>query len=205
MVGIVVAGGNGARLGGAKPVAQVAGRSLLDRALDALRQVTPELAVVAKGDTPLPPLGPEVALWLEPEHDHHPRHGIVHALERAAGRSVLVLAVDLPLITPGALRRLVEAASGSLAAIAASHGRLQPLCGVYDPGALAVLADAAPDEPLNATVARLEPVVVALHDETELTNVNAPVDLARAAAILASRTGGSVTTATTACSRPADR
>ena len=190
MLGVVIAGGRGARLGGSKALAALAGRPLLDWALDALRPVAGQLAVVAKAGTRLPPLPPSVAVWHEPPADHHPRHGLVHALQRAAGASVVVLAVDLPLVTPASLEALVAAAEGRLAAIASARERRQPLCGVYATGALPVLLAAVPDEPLTATVARLAPAVVEVVDPAELTNVNTRDDLARAAALLRRLGGG---------------
>ena len=184
-MGVVVAGGRGARLGGAKATVALAGRPLLTWALDALRPVASELAVVAKEGTPLPELPAGVALWHEPASGHHPRHGLVHALERAAGRSVVALAVDLPLVAPATLRRLVDAADARPAPVATAGGRPQPLCAVYAPAALGVLATAAAGERLTVTVDRLHPVLVEPADPVELANVNTPEDLARVAALVA--------------------
>jgi molybdopterin-guanine dinucleotide biosynthesis protein A len=67
--------------------------------------------------------------------------------------------------------------------VARSEGRIQPLCAVYAPAALDVLAAAPDDEPLIRTVERLRPAVVDVEPEV-LHNVNAPADLERAAALL---------------------
>jgi len=66
-----------------------------ENTLEALRAALGEVVVVAKRSTPLPEL--DVPVWIEPDEPRHPRAGIVHALERARGRSVLACAADLPL------------------------------------------------------------------------------------------------------------
>jgi molybdopterin-guanine dinucleotide biosynthesis protein A len=176
--GVVIAGGLGTRLGGAKATAPLAGRPLVAHGLAALRAVCERVAVVARPDTPLPgDLG--VPVWLEaPDAPRHPRTGLVTALERA--EVVLVLAVDLPLVPPAFLARL--AAAGAVA-------ESQPLCGAYARATdLAALRAAPADEPLRATVARLgRPELAA--PPGALLNVNTPADLERAAMVLDGRPG----------------
>ena len=170
-------------MGGEKAAALLGGATLLDRALAALRPVCARLAVVAKAETALPPLPPDVELWIEATEERHPRHGIVEAVRRT-GRPVLVLAVDLPLVPRPLLEELAATvAAGAPAAVARAGGRSQPLCAAYAPEALAVLEAASPDEPLTRTVERLGPVAVET-EERFLLNVNTPDDLARAAARL---------------------
>ena len=172
----MLAGGRGARLGGAKATALLEGRPLAAHAVTALRAVTDDVVVVAKAGTPLPDdLG--VPVWHDDAGaDFHPRHGLVTALRRAGGAAVLVLAVDLPRITPDDLHR-IAAADGT--AVARAAGRLQPLCARYAPEALARLEAAPPDEPLTRTVERLRPQLVDV-PERSLLNVNTPEDLGAA-------------------------
>jgi molybdopterin-guanine dinucleotide biosynthesis protein A len=174
----VLAGGRGARLGGAKATAELEGEPLAAHAVRALRAAVGEVVVVAKPDTALPDLG--VPVWHDDEgaDGFHPRHGIVAALRGAAGAPVLVLAVDLPRVTPDDLQRLLGAGAGGTA-VARAEGRLQPLCALYAPGALAVLEAALPDERLTTTVERLGPAIVDVPARS-LLNVNTPADLADA-------------------------
>jgi molybdopterin-guanine dinucleotide biosynthesis protein A len=53
VLGVVLAGGRGSRLGGAKPTAELAGRPLISYPLAALAEAGLEAAVVAKPDTDL--------------------------------------------------------------------------------------------------------------------------------------------------------
>ena len=172
----MLAGGRGARLGGAKATALLDGRPLAEHAIAALRAVTGDVVVVAKAGTPLPDdLG--VPVWHDDaEADFHPRHGLVTALRHADGAAVLALAVDLPRVTPDDLHRIAAAGGTS---VARAGGRLQPLCARYAPDALDALEAAPPDEPLTRTVERLRPHLVDV-PERSLVNVNTPEDLAAA-------------------------
>jgi molybdenum cofactor guanylyltransferase len=177
-IGVILAGGLGRRIGGDKAVVTLCGRPLISYPLQAMGNATPDLAVVAKSDTRLPSL-PGVDVWIEPEQPRHPLVGIVHALERAAGRPVLVCAADMPLITAAALRSLAEADPGGAPAVVARGERgLQPQLGLYLPAAAPALAQAAKasDQPLRAVVSALGPVLVQV-PERVLFNVNTPDDL----------------------------
>lgn len=187
-IGIVLAGGAGRRMGGGKARVELHGIPLLAFPVAALRTVLAEVVVVAKPDSALPPLA-GVPVWTEPQEPRHPLAGIVHALERADGRPVLICAGDLPFVTPALVERLVAApADGRPAVVPRAGGRLQPLLARYLPAAHAPLAAAlaAPDGsgPLRELVAALDPRVVEVTDERSFFNVNAPEDLLTAAAWL---------------------
>jgi len=176
VIGAVLAGGRGERLGGDKALALLSGRPLVEHVLHALRAVADEVVVVAKPHTALPDLGVEV--WHDEEPEHHPRNGIVTALRRADGAPVVVCAVDLPYAGPALA--LVATVAGAPTAVARAGGRLQPLCARYGADALAPLDAAAPGEPLTRTVERLGPAIVEV-PRTSLINVNTPDDLDDAA------------------------
>jgi molybdopterin-guanine dinucleotide biosynthesis protein A len=179
-IGVVLAGGRATRMGGDKATVELAGRPLLAWPLDAMRTALDHVVVVAKAGTVLPPL--DVEVWVEPDEPAHPRAGLVHALERARGRSILACAGDLPLVSPPLVRRLAGAdAGGAAAVVPRAAGRLQPLLARYEPAALDRLRAAPPGEALTATVAALHPHVVDLDDGTPLFNVNTPEDLAEVA------------------------
>jgi molybdopterin-guanine dinucleotide biosynthesis protein A len=183
-LGAVLAGGRGSRLGGAKATAEVGGRPLLAWALDALRAAVPDVVVIAKPATPLPPCDAPVHRD-EPE-DFHPRHGIVSALRRAAGRPVCVVPCDMPLVPPALLEVLLDVvADGAPAAVPRSEGRLHPLCAAYAPSALAPLEAADPDEPLTLTLERLGAVVLGADAAAgRMLNVNTRADLGVAEILL---------------------
>jgi molybdopterin-guanine dinucleotide biosynthesis protein A len=182
-IGVVLAGGLGRRIGGAKAVVQLGGRPLISYPLAAMRAAVGEVAVVAKADTVLPALD-GVAVWIEPASPRHPLVGIVHALRRAGGRPVLVCAADLPFVTAAALTQLALAdPQGTPAVIASSaRGGPQPLLGCYQPTAAGLLAAAAltATGPVRAAVGAIGPRLLELADGRVLFNVNSEADLARA-------------------------
>jgi molybdopterin-guanine dinucleotide biosynthesis protein A len=184
VIGAVLAGGQGSRLGRrSKPAAELAGRPLIWYPLAALREVCERVAVVCKRGTKLPPLD-QAERWDEPDKPRHPLTGIVHALEHADGEPVLVCAADMPFVTADACRTLLAAPQKSLAVVAAAEGVLQPTFGVYAPQALETLTEAEPDASLTSTVERLNPTRVAFPMRL-VQSVNTPEDLAEAERLLA--------------------
>src|SRR4051794_3867329 len=179
MIGAVLAGGRGRRLGGSKPAVQLAGRPLAFYAAAALAGVCDRVALVSKPHSELPDL-PGVERWNEPEEPHHPLTGIVHALERAGG-PVLVCAADMPFVTTDALRTLLQGAGGAEApaVVAVADGVLQPVLGLYAPAALDTLREAEADAPLTEAVEALDPARVALPPAL-VCSIDTPEELAEA-------------------------
>ncbi|MBA3261589.1 MAG: NTP transferase domain-containing protein, partial [Thermoleophilaceae bacterium] len=132
MVGALLAGGSGSRLGrGSKPAVLVGGRPLASYPAQALAAVCERVVVVCKRDTELPDL-PGTERWDEPDEPRHPLAGIVHALVTAGG-PVLVCAADMPFVTADACRTLLQAAGASSAVVATAEGVLAPTLGLYAP------------------------------------------------------------------------
>jgi molybdopterin-guanine dinucleotide biosynthesis protein A len=182
VLGAVLAGGAGRRLGGGKALAPLGGRPLIAWPLDALRATGVEAVVVAKPDTELPPLGVDVVR--ETETLRHPLAGVVAALDHAGGRRVLVVGADMPFVTPDVLRLLATVAADAEVVVARAGGRLHPLCARYGPGVRGELAAAlAAQAPMRATVAALAATELDVAEDL-LFNVNSPADLAAAEARL---------------------
>jgi molybdenum cofactor guanylyltransferase len=184
MVGAVLAGGRGRRLGGGKPSTELAGRPLASYAAAALAGVCDRVALLCKRGEEAPEL-PGVERWDEPDEPRHPLTGIVHALERAGG-PVLVCAADMPFVTTDALRTLLQGAGGAEApaVVAVADGVLQPVLGLYAPAALASLREAEDGAPLSRTVESLDPARVALPPAL-VRSVDTPEELAEAEELLA--------------------
>ncbi|MEA2478937.1 MAG: molybdenum cofactor guanylyltransferase [Thermoleophilaceae bacterium] len=184
MIGILLAGGAGRRLGGrSKAAIEVGGRPLAAYPAAALAGVCDRVAFVAKPGSELPRL-PGVERWDEPPEPRHPLVGIVHALEHA-GEAVLVCAADMPYVTPDACATLLGGAGGggAAAAVAIADGVLQPLFAVYAPAALEPLRGAGAEGRLTGAVEALGPARVALPPRV-VRSVNTPEELAEAEAEL---------------------
>lgn len=187
-VGVVLAGGQGRRLGGDKAIVELEGRPLVLYPLEALHEVCDTVAVVAKRDTLLPPLAGLADLWIEPDLPRHPLVGVAHALHLAAGRPVLAVAVDLPCLDGPTLRRIAQADPAGAAVVAPRvHGRLQPLCALYTPLALAGLEALDPEARATDVIEALGTREVDVDDPAAFLNVNRPEDLIQAAVTLSGR------------------
>jgi molybdopterin-guanine dinucleotide biosynthesis protein A len=150
VVGAILAGGLGTRIGGAKAARELRGRPLAAYPAVVLAEVCTRVAIVAKAGSELPRLE-GVERWDEPDEPRHPAAGIAHALERA-GEPVLVCAADMPFVTAEACRALIAAAPAL-----AANDRLQPLLAVYAPEAVPTLRAAAEaGQPLTRAVESLE-------------------------------------------------
>src|SRR6266540_2123777 len=190
VMGAVLAGGSGSRLGGSKATVQLGGRPLIAYALDAIEKTGLDVVVVAKRDTPLPPLA--VPIWYERDEPVHPALGITTVLQRAPTESVLVVGCDMPFVTTELLAHL--ASLPYPLAMPSAGGRIHPLIGLYARGlATAFAFSLGRDQALQQTVAELGPHLI---DESELEqfgdperllfNVNTPEDLERAGELLRS-------------------
>jgi molybdopterin-guanine dinucleotide biosynthesis protein A len=182
VIGVILAGGSGRRMGGAKATVRLHGRPLISYALEAVWRGLGAAVVVAKADTELPDL-PGVTVWIEPEEIRHPLIGVRYALEMADGRPILACAADLPFVTPRLIRELAQGARRAPALIACSGDQIQPLLGWYHPRALAQLRrfDPASGAPVREAVSRMAPDRLEVDPEL-LFNVNTPSDLLQASA-----------------------
>ena len=190
-VGVVLAGGASSRMGRDKALLGLSGSSLVERAAAKLAAVCYEV-LLADG-------GRETLAGHRSVADHPargPAAGILGAAAAAPGASLLVLACDLPLV-PVPLLELLAAAPPDVAWMVPRHaGRVEPLCALYRPPALAALAarvsrgDLAPHrlaDGVELAVRYLDgPELAGLGDpHTLFLNVNRPDDLRRAEAHLA--------------------
>ena len=150
---MLLAGGLGRRLGGDTPKARVmcAGRSLLDRALATLAALCDAVVVVAPGDMELGELATpgagrdvqrDVKRIADPPGAAGPLAGLVAGLGADAFDDALVLAVDMPLLTPETLTALRALRGEASAVLPAPGGITQPLAAWYTARAFAPLAAA---------------------------------------------------------------
>jgi molybdopterin-guanine dinucleotide biosynthesis protein A len=182
MIGVLLAGGRGSRLGDrSKASIEVAGRPLAAYPAAALVAVCERVAFVAKPGSDLPRLT-GIERWDEPEEPRHPVVGIVHALEQA-GEAVLVVGADMPYVTPDACASVIAGGGVAPAAVAVAGGVVQPLFAVYAPAALESLRAAPADGRLTDMVEALRPGRVALPPGI-VRSVNTAEDLAEAEAEL---------------------
>jgi molybdopterin-guanine dinucleotide biosynthesis protein A len=161
----VLAGGKSARMGSDKAFLELAGRSLLARALDLARAVTGEVRIV--GDPEKFAAFGKVVPDIYPARG--PLGGIHAALSFSSTDRNLILAVDLPFIAESFLLYLIAEAQSSDAVITvpSAAGHFHPLCAVYRKAFLPT-AERALAEARNKLEALLSEVPVRVISEEQL-------------------------------------
>src|SRR5262245_25473090 len=205
-LGVLVAGGLGARLGAGAPKALVpiGGMTLLERALATLAPVSDELVVAAPAGVALPiPAGIRACGGGAPRRADDrpgargPLAGMVAGFAAARFARALVLGVHSPLMTPRFLAALLERLAAHPAVVPAPGGIAQPLAAAYAPAAAATLAtcheagEAAPTRALASLAARLlgEDEIAGMPGGLEcLFNLNTAADRIEAERRLKART-----------------
>jgi molybdopterin-guanine dinucleotide biosynthesis protein A len=131
----VLAGGKSSRMGTDKAFVTLGGshldgRTLLARALDVARSITPEVHIVGDADK-FAAFAPTVADIFP---NCGPLGGIHAALLSSHTDLNLILAVDVPFVSPTLLQYLIECARNSASStvtVAHAGGGWQPLCAIY--------------------------------------------------------------------------
>lgn len=160
--GVVLAGGASARFGGApKGLQPVGGRRVLDRVLDALRPMT-EAQLLVSNDPSAPGWMPDIPVV----HDVLPARGSlvgIHAALAHSGTPVLVVAWDMPFVTPALLGALRARGEDSLGAVVPRGPQgIEPCCAYYvqDDAAIAERQIASGELRLSAFLAALPRVTM---------------------------------------------
>ena len=194
--GVVLAGGHSRRMGRDKCALELGGRSLLQRAVDALEVVCGEVAVVRAPEQPPPASSSTRPLrQLEDElADGGPLAGIAAGLAATEAEVAIVVACDAPFLQPGLLRLLVgRALEGAPLVVPEHEGRPQLLCSAWRRDALPAVRERL-EAGVRAVGSMLELPGVALLQPREwadadpegrsFVNVNALEDLERALELL---------------------
>ncbi|HEY1660077.1 MAG TPA: molybdenum cofactor guanylyltransferase [Candidatus Sulfotelmatobacter sp.] len=138
LAAFILAGGKSSRMGTDKAFLEHGGRTLLSHALELARLLTPDVFVVGSRE--------KFERYSPVIEDVFPGQGPlagIHAALRSSSADLnLMIAVDMPLLSPKFLRYLVDRARSSTATVTVPRagGRWYPLCAVYRP-AFAVLAE----------------------------------------------------------------
>ena len=143
---IVLAGGKSTRLGRDKASEVLAGKSLLQHALDACDGLASRFVIVVAQHQRLPDLSTDTPVQIV--EDAYPETGplgaiytglitlrdtppATAALTDESSDIALVVACDMPLLQPALLRELLRLASDRDAAVPIREGQPEPLCAVY--------------------------------------------------------------------------
>ena len=175
-------------MGEPKAMVELAGRPLVARVVATVGSAGLEPVVVAKPDSPLPPL--DCRVLSEPSEPRHPLNGLLTALRASAGRGIVAIAGDMPLVPAKLLTWLAQIEHPL--AVCEVGGRLEPLLGRYSPTVIDRLSEVlGQDLAMRDAIAALDPHIVG---EAELArfgeparivfSVNSPADLTTAEGLL---------------------
>ena len=184
----VLAGGAGRRMGGDKPRRRLNGLRLLDHVLDKAHALAGPVILVVRD--PAQADGFAETVVLDAPAIDGPLAGLLAALVWAADAGfdqVLTLACDMPRVPEDLLSRLQSALTAEAGvAVAASGGRLHPVCALWRITAVPVLRRRAHEgrlslQGLSEAVGR---VIVdwPAEDDDAFVNINTIADLALAEA-----------------------
>jgi molybdopterin-guanine dinucleotide biosynthesis protein A len=185
--GVILAGGNASRYGGApKGLERVGGRRIIDRVYEVLALTVDDVLLIAND--------PDATRWLPGvrcERDIRVGAGSlggIHAALVHAGRPVLLVAWDMPFVPAGLLAALRETGATADVAVPESGSRrgVEPLCAYYDPVCVPAIERRLDTGDLRVVgffddvkVARVEAAVVARFGDPSVIfmNVNSPDEL----------------------------
>lgn len=180
---IILAGGEGRRMGGDKPTRLLGGRTLLDRAIEGARRWSDRIVIAARDGDQVGATDYEVLL--DPPSVGGPLAGLVSA--RKLGRElVLTVPCDMPFLPADLAGRLRDALGDRGAALAASGGRVHPVCGLWRSDRLSELAGyLATGRRSVIGFSELLDYAAVEWEEAAFININTPAELATAEARLA--------------------
>ena len=128
----VLAGGDGSRIGGGKPLIRLGGRTLIERAFDRARSWSNQVVVVIRSREQL---GEHDLPWIADAGGMEgPLAGLAAALEwacRLGADALLTIPCDMPFLPGDLATRLQDEAGEHDAAVAASAGELHPVCSLW--------------------------------------------------------------------------
>jgi molybdopterin-guanine dinucleotide biosynthesis protein A len=191
LFGVILAGGEGRRMGGAdKALLPLGGETLVARAIDRLAPQVERLAISANGD---PARFAGLGLDVLPDDERRgPLSGVLAALDWAApagASAVVTVAVDTPFFPCDLAPRLAlaaETAAGGVA-LARSGGDDHPTFGLWPVGlrdALRVFLESGAKASVRAFADMQGAARAGFPDDGAFGNLNTPEDLARAEAQL---------------------
>jgi molybdopterin-guanine dinucleotide biosynthesis protein A len=182
---VILAGGEGRRIGGGKPLKRFGGERLVDRAVTVARGWSDRVAVAIRDRSQV---GAVPADLIADEEVPGPLGGLISGLKFASDQErefVLAIPADMPFLPADLLDRLHEAIGEEGCALAESGGHVHPVCSLWRAGAAAQAESYATSggRSLRGLAASLGFVTVEwpVEPADPFFNINTSKDLAEAA------------------------
>lgn len=185
----ILAGGQGRRIGGGKPLRVLGGETLLSRAVKQARQWSDEIAVVVRSVDQLGDA--EATMIADRTGIDGPLAGVAAALEWASdtnAEAVLTIPTDMPFLPRDLGQRLEQARPPRQVGLASSGGHTHPVCALWPVSALRELPSfiGSGSASLRRFADHIGCVVIDWASEPfdPFFNINCPQDLAQAERLL---------------------
>ena len=192
----ILIGGRSSRFKADKMFAELAGRTLVERALDAVRKsLSPSRITMVAGTAAefgIQAIVAGVPFIHDLYEDRGPIGGLHAALSYAQTKWIFILACDYPFVSAELIRLLEGKISDEFGVVAPEQrdGRLQPLCAFYQVQAARsiveniLLQTSKLPPPMHEIVSKLSPRVVRFEEYADVVgpseafiNINTPEDL----------------------------
>lgn len=186
---VILAGGEGRRIGGGKPAKVVAGQRLIDRALGSAREWSSRVAVAVRDAAQVEPV--DVPIVADAPNLAGPLAGLLSAFRFGASAGcefVITIPADMPFLPADLPERLRSAIGNRQCALASSGGHLHPVCGLWRTAALdemdGYLKSGKRSVKGFAALLGFTAVEWAIGEIDPFLNINTPADLSRAEQLL---------------------
>ena len=130
---VILAGGEGRRLGGGKPLRLLGGEQLIDRAVRKARIWSATLAVAVRDAAQV--RGSKVEVIQDRWDVEGPLGGMASALQFALARYcelILTIPADMPFLPDDLLNRLAAAIADQSCVLSSSGGHVHPVCSLWN-------------------------------------------------------------------------
>ena len=190
IIGAVLAGGRGRRIGRDKAMVELDGRPLISYPVGALRSAGLDVVVALRGGQEVPAGLEDVSVVRDEFEDAGPLGGLHALLKWMPGEWVLVVSCDQPFVRVNLLHGIISHSECAAdAVVARSPERLQPMPGLYRKSCLPVVDGALRrgEHGMRDVLNGLPRYELAGEDldcldleHSSFVNVNTPKDLLRA-------------------------
>lgn len=178
MTVLILAGGDGRRMGGSKPMQALRGQTLVEHSLYKARQWSSNIIISVRRLDQVP--ASEHLVLVDPLGIVGPLAGI-SAVRSLGCRTVLTIPCDMPFLPDDLPLQLQAAIGENGAALVASEGRVHPVCGLWQGKRLAELDDYLESgrRSMIGFAEHIGYITVELGSEAGF-NINTPGDLTKA-------------------------
>jgi len=136
----ILAGGEGSRIGGGKPLIRLGSKTLIERAVERARHWSSDIVVALRSPHQLG--GLSLPSIIDDSAVEGPLAGLAAALDwgqRHGAQALMTVPCDMPFLPDGLPQLLGAALGDQTVALASSGGRLHPVCGLWRIDALGAM------------------------------------------------------------------